>query len=353
MKSGAVLEKKKKPAARSHRDLSDIRQALPADVFRSSVGRSLSYFFLDLVIIAALFYAAYRIDSWFFWPFYFFAQGTMFWALFVVGHDCGHGSFSRYKTLNHFIGHLCHTPILVPYHGWRISHRTHHQNTGNIDRDETWYPITESQYAALDPVVKFLRYKLFLLVFPIYLFRRSPGRDGSHFLPGSDVFKPSEKKEVLTSSILWFAMFGLLIASGYVFGIAALAKYYIAPYLVCVVWLDLVTFLHHTDSSVPWYRGEDWDFTKGALSTVDRSYGIFEPIHHNIGTHIAHHLFTAIPHYKLKEATISLKEYLGNDYRKSDEPIFRALLRSWKECGVVADEGSPVFYKPVPRDIQH
>ena len=68
----------------------------------------------------------------------------MFWALFVIGHDCGHGSFSRYKGLNHLVGHITHTFILVPYHSWRISHRTHHSNTGNIETDESWYPIVES-----------------------------------------------------------------------------------------------------------------------------------------------------------------------------------------------------------------
>jgi len=45
----------------------------------------------------------------------------MFWALFVVGHDCGHACSPA--TNGNLIGHLCHTPILR-FHGWRISHRT-------------------------------------------------------------------------------------------------------------------------------------------------------------------------------------------------------------------------------------
>ena len=61
---------------------------------------------------------------------YWFAQGTMFWALFVVGHDCGHQSFSNNKALNDFVGNIVHSSICVPYHGWRISHRTHHANHG-------------------------------------------------------------------------------------------------------------------------------------------------------------------------------------------------------------------------------
>jgi acyl-lipid omega-3 desaturase len=163
--------------------LKDVRAAIPDHCFEPSTGRSLSYFFLDIGIIAGLITIAASLDSWLFFPIFWFAQGTMFWALFVVGHDCGHGSFSKYKWLNNLIGHLSHSPILVPFHGWRISHRTHHANTGNIDTDESWYPVTESKYAEMRFWEKLMRFYLPLLAYPLYLFRRSPGKQGSHFSP--------------------------------------------------------------------------------------------------------------------------------------------------------------------------
>lgn len=58
----------------------------------------------------------------------------------------GHQSFSNSRTLNDFVGHLAHSSILVPYHGWRVSHRKHHGNHGHVENDESWHPTTKSQF---------------------------------------------------------------------------------------------------------------------------------------------------------------------------------------------------------------
>ncbi len=326
--------------------LQDVREAIPAHCFESSAIRSLAYFFWDIFVIGVLYAVASYLDSWFFWPIFWVMQGTMFWALFVVGHDCGHGSFSRYKWLNNLMGHLSHTPILVPFHGWRISHRTHHKNTGNIDTDESWYPITESKFNEMGWLEKFARFKLILFLYPLYLFKRSPGRKGSHFDPKSDLFRPSEKWDVLTSTICCSLMVVLLGILTYQLGFLWLLKYYLGPYVIFVMWLDLVTFLHHTDPDVPWYRGKDWYFLKGALSTVDHDYGFINDIHHNIGTHVAHHIFLTMPHYHLKTATEAIKPVLGEYYRKSDYSILEALIRGYNICHVVPDEGGKVYCEP-------
>ncbi|MEO1132328.1 MAG: fatty acid desaturase [Cyanobacteria bacterium J06639_1] len=325
--------------------MSQLRDAIPADCFEPNVWRSLAFCALDFGIVAGLYAIAGAIDSWWFFPLFWFAQGTMFWALFVVGHDCGHGSFSRSKKLNHFIGHLTHTVILVPFHGWRISHRTHHANTGSIENDESWYPVGRAKYEEMTWYEKLMRFYLLLFAYPLYLFKRSPGKSGSHFNPNSPLFRPHEKWDVLTSSALWIAMVAGLAAMTFQWGWLFLLKYYIGPYVVFVIWLDLVTFLHHTEDDIPWYRGKDWFFLKGALSTIDRDYGIFNNIHHNIGTHVAHHIFLGIPHYNLKRATEAIKPILGRYYRKSEEPIWRSFYRSVLACHFVSDTGSGVYYQ--------
>ncbi|MGG6240651.1 fatty acid desaturase [Nodosilinea sp. AN01ver1] len=346
--TGAELSAYVRSAQELDFTLQDLKAAIPARCFQPSVVRSLAYFWLDIGIIAALYAVAHALNSWLFFPLFWLAQGTMFWALFVVGHDCGHGSFSRYKWLNNLVGHLTHTPILVPYHGWRISHRTHHANTGNIDTDESWYPISESTYRAMPWPQKLVRFYGLLFAYPFYLFFRSSGRSGSHFVPSSDLFRPSERRDVLVSTLCWSAMIGFLVWLGITHGLLFLATYYVAPYLVFVVWLDLVTFLHHSEPDIPWYRGDEWYFLKGALSTIDRDYGFINPIHHNIGTHVAHHIFSNMPHYHLKTATEAIKPILGDYYRRSEEPVWKSFARSFWACHYVADQGAKVYYQPHP-----
>ena len=48
---------------------------------------------------------------------------------------------------------------------------------------------------------------------------------------------------------------------------------------------------------------QEWNYMRGGLSTIDRDYGMFNKIQHDIGTHVVHHLFPQIPHYHLTEAT--------------------------------------------------
>lgn len=61
---------------------------------------------------------------------------------------------------------------------------------------------------------------------------RSPGKTGSHFHPNSDLFVPSEKKDVITSTICWTAMAGFLVALCFAIGPVPMLKLYGVPYWV-------------------------------------------------------------------------------------------------------------------------
>jgi omega-3 fatty acid desaturase (delta-15 desaturase) len=327
--------------------LAELRAAVPPRCFAPSTPRSLAHLAIDLALLAALYALAARVDSLLLLAPLIFLQGTLFWALFVIGHDCGHGGFSRSKALNDVVGHLVHTPLLVPFHSWRLSHRIHHSHAGDLEHDEAWFPLTEAQWRALPLSVRLLRSRLFLLVFPLYLLRRTPERAGSHFDPEADMFPVEERRRVRVSVRACAAMLVLLAVATVVLGPGFVVQYWLLPYLVFCGWLDLVTYLHHTDAALPWYRGEEWSWLRGALSTADRRYGAFEKLHHDAGCHVVHHLFPGIPHYRLREAAAAVRPQLGPLYHEVRTPIWRALRDAARTCHVVPAEGGIVYYEPL------
>ncbi|KAG4164119.1 hypothetical protein ERO13_D01G216500v2 [Gossypium hirsutum] len=354
------------PAAPPPFNLADVRATIPQHCWVKDPWKSMSYVVRDVALVLSLAAAVVYVNNWLVWPLYWVAQGTMFWALFVLGHDwlnwntlcSGHGSFSNNPKLNSLVGHLLHSFILVPYHGWRISHRIHHQNQGHVENDESWHPLTEKTYMSLDNNELTWRFKFPfpLLVYPFYLWGRSPGKTGSHFDPNSELFVPSERKDVITSSLCWTAMAAILVGLGFTMGPMLLLKLYGVPYWIFVIWLDFVTYMHHHghQDKLPWYRGKEWSYIRGGLTTLDRDYGWMNNIHHDIGTHVIHHLFPQIPHYHLIEATKAAKPVLGKYYREPERSgpipfyLIGVFIRSLKEDHYVSDTGDVVYYKTDP-----
>jgi omega-3 fatty acid desaturase (delta-15 desaturase) len=67
--------------------LSDIRAAIPKHCWVKNPWISMSYVVRDVAVVFGLAAIAAFFNNWVVWPLYWFAQGTMFWALFVLGHD--------------------------------------------------------------------------------------------------------------------------------------------------------------------------------------------------------------------------------------------------------------------------
>lgn len=125
---------------------------------------------------------------------------------------------------------------------------------------------------------------------------------------------------------------------------------------------------------------QEWSYLRGGLTTLDRDYGWINNIHHDIGTHVIHHLFPQIPHYHLVEAvsmtyilscfqqfvsigvlitwivlqTEAAKPVLGKYYKepKKSGPLpfylLGYLIRSMKEDHFVSDTGNVVYYETDP-----
>jgi omega-3 fatty acid desaturase (delta-15 desaturase) len=276
-------------------------------------------------------------------PVYWFLQGTMFWALFVIAHDCGHGSFSSMPLLNDTVGLLLSSLILVPYAPWRLSHRSHHKNAGNIDKDEIFFPVRKKEGQP-----KFLMYFGLGVGWFLYLLYGYQNRGGSHF----DINAPklqSHRGSVALSLVTWSLSLMLLGVWAFCTSLTRVLFFYFLPLFVFATWLVVTTFLHHNDNDVPWYGDTEWEYVKGNLSSVDRDYGILHEITHSIGTHQVHHLFPIIPHYRLKEATRAFRTAYPHLSRTSNEPILAAFFRIFhlvtKQL-TIADDASVHVYTP-------
>ncbi|KAM6579020.1 hypothetical protein CsatB_030857 [Cannabis sativa] len=330
--------------------LSQLKKAIPPHCFNRSLLRSFSYLLRDLFFASLFYYVAtsyYHLFPqpllYFAWPLYWVSQGCILFGLGLIGHECGHHAFSDYKWVDDMVGFVIHSAFLLPYFSFKYSHRRHHSNTGSIDRDEAFVPKTKSQMPWFskylnNPLGRVLTLGFFLTIgWPLYLacniLGRPYNRFACHYDPYSPIYSKNERLQILISDIGVFittlVLHQLVLAKGlswvlFVHGI---------PLLIVGVLLVLTTYLQHTHPALPHYDSSEWDWLRGALSTVDRDFGVLNSVFHNVSnTHVLHHLFPKIPHYNAIEATKAVKPILGEYYRLDETSIIKAMWREAKEC---------------------
>ncbi|XP_019154252.1 PREDICTED: delta(12)-fatty-acid desaturase FAD2-like [Ipomoea nil] len=349
---------KRVPYAKPPFTVGEIKKAIPPHCFQRSVLRSFSYVVYDLIIASLLYYVATSYFhllphplSYLAWPLYWICQGCVLTGVWVIAHECGHHAFSDYQWLDDTVGLILHSALLVPYFSWKYSHRRHHSNTGSLERDEVFVPKKKSgmkshaKYLNNPPGRAFTLLVQLTLGWPLYLMFNVSGRPyprfACHYDPYSPIYSDRERAQIFISDAGIFAVtYGLyrLVAAK---GLSWVLCVYGVPLLIVNGFLVLITFLQHTHPSLPHYDSSEWDWLRGALSTVDRDYGILNKVFHNItDTHVAHHLFSTMPHYHAMEATKAIKPILGEYYQFDGTPVFKAMFREVKECIYVeADEG--------------
>ncbi|GLI68528.1 hypothetical protein VaNZ11_012919 [Volvox africanus] len=357
------LGKERYPSSKPDFSLADIRKAIPPHCFKRSAAKSLTYLAIDVLLCALLGYASTWIDhsavprwlAWgLFWPAYWFWQGAVATGIWVIAHECGHGAFSESETLNDAVGLIFHSLLLVPYYSWKHSHRRHHQHTGSTELDEVFVPNVKPTGTKAPGYQKYAIYRVGHILFqqilgwPLYLMFNVSGhyyeRWANHFDPSSPIFTTKrERLEVVISDLALVAVVAGLAAISRAMGFVWLLKTYFVPYLVVNHWLVMITFLQHTHPKLPHYGEGEWDWLRGAMATVDRSYGVLDYVFHHIAdTHVAHHLFSYMPHYHAQEATQAIKKVLGDYYAYDNRNVFRALWEELGSCSLVSpEEGGP------------
>jgi len=357
----AALPTAAKSAEKVFPTLSEIKARLPKEFFVAELHTSIYYVIRSAVLVVALFYTTYTLvspDSQYqlqnvnlralVWLVYWYLQGMVMWGIFTLGHDCGHASFSKYPIVNLIFGNILHTFLLVPYEPWKVTHRLHHKNTGNIDKDEIFYPYRD------DTTLNWVKRVVVIGVgfaWMVYLYVNTR----RHFWIFENIYE-KQRGTVLISHLSFAAMVYIIYSWIGSFGFELVFFYYFVPLFLFMCWIVITTFLHHQDEDSQWYANSEWTYVKGNLSSVDRSYGpVVNNIIHNIGTHQIHHLFPKIPHYKLVDATEVFRKEFPDLVRKSDDAIIPAFVRLWSlylRYAAVAADVKFFSYKQAQADVQ-
>ena len=245
-----------------------------------------------------LMYFTVRHSWWLTVPLAVLAAGFLV-RIFIIFHDCGHGSYFRSRRANDSTGFLTGLLTFTPYHQWRWEHAIHHGSTGNLDKrgvGDIW-TMTVREYReasrwkrfayqlARNPLVLFVIAPI--LVFVAY--QRVPTR-------GADA---RERHSVWWMNLALAAMTtGLALVFGW--------KDYLLLQLLILsvsgaagIWLF---YVQHQFEEAYWERGGDWDYVAAALkgSSYYKLPRVLQWFSGNIGFHHIHHLSTRIPNYNLQ-----------------------------------------------------
>jgi acyl-lipid omega-6 desaturase (Delta-12 desaturase) len=220
--------------------------------------------------------------------------------LFMIQHDCGHGTFFAHRQANDWVGRIIGVLTLTPYDLWRRTHAIHHATSGNLGRRGIGdvNTLTVREYRARSRWGR-LTYRLYrhpLVMFglgPAYLFflqQRLPvGLMRGGWQPWASTMATNLVIALIVAALIWFiGLKAFLLVHLPIMLLAATAG----------VWLF---YVQHQFEHTAWEHDGEWTLHEAALH--GSSYYDLPAFLHwftaNIGVHHVHHLCSRIPYYRL------------------------------------------------------
>ena len=226
--------------------------------------------------------------------------GAFLIRVFIIFHDCGHGSFFKSRTAKDVWGFLCGILTFTPYYHWRWEHALHHATSGDLDRRGTGdvWTMTVQEYLessrgkrfayrlARNPFILFVLAPFFLFVI-------------RHRFPKAQASK-RERYSVYWMNLAILGMAAIMTA---IFGLKAYLLIQLIVLMVAGstgVWLF---YVQHQFEGVYWERRDEWDYAAAALqgSSFYKLPRILQWFSGNIGFHHIHHLSPRSPNYHLEK----------------------------------------------------
>jgi omega-6 fatty acid desaturase (delta-12 desaturase) len=221
--------------------------------------------------------------------------------LFIIQHDCGHGSFFRSAKANNAVGFLLGVVTLTPYHYWRRTHAIHHATSGDLDHREYGdiKTLTVREYRALSRWSK-LAYRMYrsmlvlLVVGPVFQFVLK------HRFPLDAPFEwKKEWRSIWGTNLLLAAV---VTAFALTLGLGTFLLIWTPIFLISSaagIWLF---YVQHQFEDTYWEDNEHWEYHRAGLE--GSSYFDLPRVLHwftgNIGYHHIHHLSSRVPNYLLR-----------------------------------------------------
>jgi omega-6 fatty acid desaturase (delta-12 desaturase) len=244
--------------------------------------------------------------------------------LFIIFHDCGHGSYFKSQKANRMVGMFFGILSFTPYDKWHNQHMRHHGSVGNLDKrgvGDVW-TMTKEEYLSSD---KWTRFKYRIYRNPLVMF--GIGSLYVFLIQNRLTRKEMSRKERMnvyftnTVLLLIFVLMSLALGFG-TFVVIQLSILYIAA--ISGLWLF---YLQHQYEDVSWFRNNNWNYRTVALegSSFVKFPKLLQWFSGNIGFHHIHHLNSRIPNYYLSKC------YRENSVFKEVKPVtFMMSLRSLK-----------------------
>jgi acyl-lipid omega-6 desaturase (Delta-12 desaturase) len=251
--------------------------------------------------------------------------------LFVLFHDCSHGSFFHSQRANRIVGHILGVLTFTAYGSWRHGHGVHHSTSGNLDRrtiGEVW-TLTAREYVDL-PWWKRLAYRIYRN--PVFLFGIAP-----LLLFVVVQRKPHKLDNRRQRRSVW-------ITNGAIAAIVLLASATIGLKTYLLIQLPIMYFagmagiwlfyVQHQFDPGYWKREEEWHTVDAAMegSSYYKLPGLFQWFSANIGLHHVHHLRPRIPNYNLQRCLDAIPELRLKDHLTVRHSFGSVRMNLWDEA---------------------
>jgi omega-6 fatty acid desaturase (delta-12 desaturase) len=252
--------------------------------------------------------------------------------LFMLQHDCGHGSFFRSQKTANLVGTVLGFFTLVPYEYWRKTHAIHHAGSGNLD-SRTFGDIdtlTVREYLSR-PRMKRLAYRLYrhpavmLFVGPAWQFVLK------HRLP-LDI--PRDwKREWLSVHLSNIALATLVTVMWLTVGIDRFLLVQLPITLLAGSIGVYLFYVQHQYEDTYWRYKEAWNYFAAGLEGAShlRMPKVLQWCTANIGLHHIHHVSARIPNYHLQRAYDAIPELRQVTQLRLAESVKTLRLTLWDE----------------------